>query len=95
MAFKKFQDFLGNLVKRQRKLFFIGNEHDSIDELLKKLMGTVGEVSGIVTARQVLDHYSALESELKLEFFKSLERNFNAEERLVEEAFEKYKKNPK
>jgi len=94
MAFKKFQDFLGNLVKRQRKLFFIGNEHDSIDELLKKLMGTVGEVSGIVTARQVLDHYSALENELKLEFFKSLERNFNAEERSVEEAFEKYKKNP-
>jgi malonyl-CoA decarboxylase len=94
MAFKKFQDFLGSLVKRQRKLFFIGNEHDSIDELLKKLMGTVGEVSGIVTARQVLDHYSALENELKLEFFKSLERNFNAEERLVEKAFEKYKKNP-
>ena len=94
MAFKKFQDFLGSLVKRQRKLFFIGNEHDSIDELLKKLMGTVGEVSGIVTARQVLDHYSALENELKLEFFKSLERNFNAEERSVEEAFEKYKKNP-
>ena len=94
MAFKKFQDFLGSLVKRQRRLFFIGNEHDSIDELLKKLMGTVGEVSGIVTARQVLDHYSALENELKLEFFKSLERNFNAEERLVEEAFEKYKKNP-
>ena len=94
MAFKKFQDFLGGLVKRQRKLFFIGNEDDSIDELLKKLMGTVGEVSGIVTARQVLDHYSALENELKLEFFKSLERNFNAEERSVEEAFEKYKKNP-
>ena len=94
MAFKKFQDFLGSLVTRQRKLFFIGNEHDSIDELLKKLMGTVGEVSGIVTARQVLDHYSALENELKLEFFKSLERNFNAEEYLVEEAFEKYKKNP-
>ena len=94
MAFKKFQDFLGSLVKHQRKLFFIGNEHDSIDELLKKLMGTVGEVSGIVTARQVLDHYSALENELKLEFFKSLERNFNAEERLVEKAFEKYKKNP-
>ena len=94
MAFKQFQDFLGGLVKRQRKLFFVGNEHDPIDKLLKKLMGTVGEVSGIVTARQVLDHYSELESDLKLKFFKSLEQDFNAEESLVEKAFEKYKKNP-
>ena len=90
MAFKRFQDFLGNLVKRQRKLFFTSNEQASINELLEKLMGTVGEVSGIVTARQVLDHYSVLSSDLKLEFFKTLESNFNAEEGLVKEAFDRY-----
>ena len=94
MAFKRFQDFLGNLVKRQRKLFFTSNERASINELLEKLMGTVGEVSGIVTARQVLDHYSVLSSDLKLEFFKTLESNFNAEEELVKEAFDRYTAEP-
>lgn len=94
MAFKRFQDFLGNLVKRQRKLFFTSNEQASINELLEKLMGTVGEVSGIVTARQVLDHYSVLSSDLKLEFFKTLESNFNAEEGLVKEAFDRYTAEP-
>ncbi|MDG2420932.1 MAG: malonyl-CoA decarboxylase [Gammaproteobacteria bacterium] len=94
MAFKRFQDFLGNLVKRQRKLFFAGNEKVSINELLEKLMGTVGEVSGIVTARQVLDHYSELDSESKFNFFKTLESDFNAEEGSVKEAYDNYSKNP-
>ena len=60
MAFGRFQDFLSSLVKRQRGLFFTNSEESSIDELVEKLMGTVGEVSAIVTARQVLDHYSAV-----------------------------------
>ena len=60
MAFTLFQDFLSNLVTRQRSLFS-GSESSPIDELLEKLMGTVGEVSGIVTARQVLDQYEQLD----------------------------------
>jgi len=48
MTFSRFQDFLSGLVSRQRGLFFTNNEAASIDELLEKLMGTVGEVSGIV-----------------------------------------------
>ncbi len=44
MAFKRFQDFLSNLVSRQRR-FFVGSEEETVDRLLVKLMGTVGEVS--------------------------------------------------
>ncbi|MDP6652243.1 MAG: malonyl-CoA decarboxylase [Gammaproteobacteria bacterium] len=94
MAFGRFQDFLSGLVKRQRGLFFAGSEEASIAELLDKLMGTVGEVSGIVTARQVLDHYNELEDEQKLEFFQNLEQNFNANQAVVKLAFETYEQDP-
>ncbi len=93
MALGRFQDFLSALVSGQRSLFS-SSEKASINELLDKLMGTVGEVSGIVTARQVLDHYQALSIEEKLEFFKNLEENFNADQALVKLAFDAYSKSP-
>ena len=93
MAFKRFQDFLSNLVSRQRR-FFVGSEEETVDGLLVKLMGTVGEVSGIVTARQLLDHYSVMNSNEKLNFFKHLEKDFNADRDMVRQAFERYDKDP-
>ena len=94
MAFGRFQDFLSSLVKRQRGLFFTNSEESSIDELVEKLMGTEGEVSAIVTARQVLDHYSELDDEQKLEFFKNLEQKFNANQAMVKLAFDSYDSDP-
>ena len=93
MAFKRFQDFLSNLVSRQRQ-FFVGADEVAINELLEKLMGTVGEVSGIVTARQLLDRYTELSDEQKLDFFQHLEKSYNADEGLVREAFNRYSRNP-
>ncbi|MEQ8407164.1 MAG: malonyl-CoA decarboxylase [Gammaproteobacteria bacterium] len=93
MAFTLFQDFLSNLVTRQRSLFS-GSESSPIDELLEKLMGTVGEVSGIVTARQVLDQYEQLDNEAKLAFFQDLEQNFNADPVHVAKAFGDYEIEP-
>ncbi len=93
MALKKFQDFLSALVSRQRSLF-APSDKVSIDELIDRLMGTLGEVSGIVTARQVLDSYNELSDGEKLEFFKSLEQNFNANQAGIRRAFEAYDKNP-
>ena len=57
-------------------------------------MGTVGEVSAIVTARQVLDHYSELDDEQKLEFFKNLEQKFNANQAMGKLAFDSYDSDP-
>ena len=51
-------------------------------------------MSGIVTARQVLDSYNELSDGEKLEFFKSLEQNFNANQAGIRRAFEAYDKNP-
>ena len=93
MAFKRFQDFLSNLVSRQRR-FFVGSEEESIDELLDKLMGTVGEVSGIVTARQLLDQYAAMSNDNKLLFFNHLEKDFNADRNAVKKAFIRYDEDP-
>ena len=93
MAFKRFQDFLSNLVSRQRR-FFVGSEEETVDRLLVKLMGTVGEVSGIVTARQLLDQYSAMNPDEKLQFFKHLEKDFNADRDMVRQAFKRYDEDP-
>ncbi|MDD9889982.1 MAG: malonyl-CoA decarboxylase [Gammaproteobacteria bacterium] len=94
MAFGRFQDFLSGLVKGQRERFFGGGEEASIDELVEKLMGTIGEVSAIVTARQVLDQYVKLDDEQKLEFFENLEQNFNANQAMVKLAFDSYDRDP-
>ena len=93
MAFEKFQDFLSGLVKGQRG-FFSGGEKDSIEQLVERLMGSEGEVSGIVTARQVLDRYEELGAEQKLQFFKRLEQEFNANQAMVRLAFDAYDKDP-
>ena len=93
MAFKRFQDFLSNLVSRQRR-FFVGSEEETVDGLLDKLMGTVGEVSGIVTARQLLDQYSVMNNEEKLKFFIHLEKDFNADRDAVRQAFLRYNEDP-
>ena len=93
MALDRFQDFLSALVAKQRALF-VGSEQESIVDLLTKLMGTSGEVSGIVTARQVLDHYVGLSEDQKLAFFQNLESSFNADETLVNLAYQAYAKNP-
>lgn len=93
MAFARFQDFLSGLVSRQRALFS-GSEKSPINELLDKLMGSVGEVSGIVTARLVLDQYRALNEAEKLAFFANLEANFNANPALVKVAYEAYAADP-
>ncbi len=93
MAFAGFQDFLSGLVSRQRALFS-GSEQSPIEELLDKLMSSVGEISAIVLARQVLDHYQELDQEQRLEFFANLEANFNANEALVKVAYDAYAKDP-
>ena len=93
MSFLRFQDFLSGLVKRQRSLF-AKSESESIDDLVNKLMGSVGEVSGIVTARQVLDRYAALNSDEQLAFFHNLEQNFNADENHIKSAYANYVSKP-
>lgn len=94
MAFGRFQDFLGGLVKGQRKLFFSGGTAPTMDELLEKLMGTNGEVSAIVAARELLDLFNASDDGAKLAFFNTLEQDFNADEASVKLAFSDYEKNP-
>ncbi len=93
MAFGKFQDFLGALVKGQLDRF-AGSSTPSMDELLQKLMGNSGEVSAAVAARELLDLYKQSDGEAKLAFFQNLEQNFNANEAQVAVAHANYTKDP-
>ena len=88
MEFGRFQDFLSGLVARQRELFFSGDGKPSIEELLEKLMGSIGEVSGMLTARQVFDSYNEFDDEANLTFFENLENNYNANEVAEKLAYE-------
>jgi malonyl-CoA decarboxylase len=95
LAFGRFQDFLGGLVKRQRQFFFAGDsENLTVDELLDKLMANTGEVSAIVTARELLNHYNACDDDEKLAFFENLEQNFNADQVAVRKAYHLYDNEP-
>lgn len=93
MAFGKFQDFLGGLVKGQLSRF-AGDAIPTMDELLVKLMGNTGEVSAAVAARELLDLYSQSDDETKLAFFQNLEQDFNAIQTGVDEAYANYSKDP-
>jgi len=93
LAFGKFQDFLGGLVKGQLSRF-ADNAIPTMDELLVKLMGNTGEVSAAVAARELLDLYSQSDDETKLAFFQNLEQDFNAIQTGVDEAYANYSKNP-
>ena len=94
MAFGRFQDFLSGLVRGQRGRLFAGNEKASMEELLDKLMGTNGEVSAIVTARELLDRYGELEDHEKLDFFETLEQDFNADPDAIAAAYKSYAAKP-
>ena len=94
MAFHRFQDFLGGLVSRQRKLFTNNTNKPSMDELLAALLGNSGEVSAIVAAREFLDRYQDLDEEAKLEFFVQLEQSFNADQASVKLAYDNYAAEP-
>jgi malonyl-CoA decarboxylase len=85
------QTFLATLVKRQK--LFRTDEYATLEELLEKLMSSSGEVSAMVTAREILDRYKKLNDEEKLKFFSLLESNFNAEPDEVRLAFSEYEQN--
>lgn len=96
MKFEKVQDFLTRLVSSQREKFFprSADHYATVEELLEKLMSTSGEVSAIVTARELLNRYRKFSAEEKLKFFSNLEQNFNADPEPVRKAFKAYDEKP-
>jgi len=95
VEFGNFQGFLWRVVKRQRGLFFPGGSgKPAVEELLDKLMANTGELSAIVTARELLNLYNEFTEEEKVSFFEYLEQHFNADPRVVRIAFFRYDENP-
>ena len=91
MALGRFQDFLSELISplRRRK-----GDRLLLDEALHTLMGSRGEVSTAVAAREVLDSYKEAGAEDRLAFFRNLEQNFNAEFEDVRAAWQAYENDP-
>jgi len=90
------QNFLAKLVSRQMRLSYPrgADGYAPLEELLEKLMSSSGEISALVTAREILDRYKRLNDEERLKFFAHLEKNFNAEPDEVRMAYSEYEKNP-
>lgn len=91
MALGRFQDFLWGLISPLRRR---GGERLLLDEALQTLMGSRGEVSTAVAAREVLDSYNEASEEAKLAFFRNLEQNFNADFEDVKAAWLAYENEP-
>ncbi len=91
MALGRFQDFLWGLIAPLRNR---GGERLLLDEALQTLMGSRGEVSTAVAAREVLDSYNEAPAEDKLAFFRNLEQNFNADFETVRAAWRAYEHDP-
>lgn len=96
MKFEKVQDFLQRLVSSQREKFFprSADHYATVEELLEKLMSTSGEVSAIVTARELLNRYHKFSAEERLRFFQKLEQDFNADVAAVRKAYADYDRRP-
>ena len=94
MPFNKLQDFLAGLVGNQAHRLFSSKPDLELNDLLEKLMGLTGEISALITAREILDRYRALSSDEKVNFFLSLEKDFGAKFELISQSFEKYSENP-
>lgn len=92
MNFGLVQNFLANMIKGQRLLGT--DEYSTLEELLEKLMSSSGEISAMVTAREILDRYKKLNGEEKLKFFQLLERSFNTEPDEVRLAYREYENDP-
>jgi hypothetical protein len=69
MPFNKLQDFLAGLVGNQAHRLFSSKPDLELNDLLEKLMGLTGEISALITAREILDRYRALSSDEKVNFF--------------------------
>ncbi len=96
MNFNDVQNFLANLVKRQTRIFFPKgvSDYTTVEELLEKLMSSSGEISAMVTAREILNRYKKLDNAEQLKFFQHLEQNFNADVNVVRIAFREYDQQP-
>ena len=94
MPFNKLQDFLAGLIGNQAHRLFSPKPNLKLDDLLEKLMGLTGEISALITAREILDRYYALSPDDKVKFFLSLEKNFGAKPELISQSFDKYSKDP-
>ena len=94
MPFNKLQDFLAGLIGNQAHRLFSPEPNLKLDDLLEKLMGLTGEISALITAREILDRYYALSPDDKVKFFLSLEKNFGAKPELISQSFDKYSKDP-
>ena len=94
MPFNKLQDFLAGLIGNQAHRLFSPKPNLKLDDLLEKLMGLTGEISALITAREILDRYYALSPDDKVKFFLSLEKHFGAKPELISQSFDKYSKDP-
>jgi malonyl-CoA decarboxylase len=76
------QEMLSSIAERGRQLLprsLFGGDGEGIEELARALVSSRGEASGVALARQVLDHYRALDAKGRRGFLEFLAREFEPE----------------
>jgi len=100
MANAFFSELLSTISERGRTLLRRGgssdDKHDAagLIELCQALLSGRGEASGTAMARDVLDHYHDLDTEGRLEFFKTLVRDFGPDRDKLAQAIAAWQAQP-
>src|SRR5215475_15376079 len=100
MANAFFSELLSTISERGRSLLRRGDpadgkEHASdLIELCEALLSGRGEATGTAMAREVLDHYHALDSGAQLTFFEALARDYGPDRTKLAKAIEAWQAQP-
>lgn len=90
-----FADILGTVFERRYRA--PGPQDDiskPLEELTARLLGSLGEVSGMAVARQILDRYSRFDDAGKIAFFTHLRRDLDVDPAKLRAALDTYEAAP-
>ena len=90
-----FADILGTVFERRYRA--PGPQDDTskpLEELTARLLGSLGEVSGMAVARQILDRYSRFDDAGKIAFFTHLRRDLDVDPAKLRAALDTYEAAP-
>ncbi|WP_099827270.1 malonyl-CoA decarboxylase [Oceaniglobus indicus] len=87
-------DMLGTLLQRREVPGGARVERGDLAGLCDELLGTTGEISGLVLAREILERYAALDEAGKIAFFGHLVRALGIDPARVRATLEQYENAP-
>ena len=90
-----FADLLGSIFERRsRSRFPAGDDKRPLPDLLRDLMGTVGETKGAALAAQILARIDHMDDRDKVAFFRLAATTMGIDTTAVREALDRFQQDP-